>query len=56
MPKGYGFVKFADIKSQDKVLRDKEVFIDGRVAQVSTFSISWNVVIIGKEFSTLLSM
>lgn len=35
MPKGYGFVKFADIESQDKVLRDKEVFIDGRVTQVS---------------------
>uniref|UniRef100_A0A915Q4Z6 RRM domain-containing protein n=1 Tax=Setaria digitata TaxID=48799 RepID=A0A915Q4Z6_9BILA len=34
MPKGYGFVKFSDIESQDKVLRDKEVFIDGRVAQV----------------------
>ncbi|EJW85491.1 hypothetical protein WUBG_03595 [Wuchereria bancrofti] len=34
MPKGYGFVKFADIESQDKVLRDKEVFIDGRVTQV----------------------
>ncbi|CAG9531906.1 unnamed protein product [Cercopithifilaria johnstoni] len=34
MPKGYGFVKFANIESQDKVLRDKEVFIDGRVTQV----------------------
>uniref|UniRef100_A0A0R3RT64 TAR DNA-binding protein 43 n=1 Tax=Elaeophora elaphi TaxID=1147741 RepID=A0A0R3RT64_9BILA len=34
MPKGYGFVKFADIESQDRVLRDKEVFIDGRVTQV----------------------
>lgn len=35
MPKGYGFVKFKDIEAQDKVLRDKEVFIDGRVAQAS---------------------
>ncbi|VDK80532.1 unnamed protein product [Onchocerca ochengi] len=34
LPKGYGFVKFSNIESQDKVLRDKEVFIEGRVAQV----------------------
>lgn len=55
MPKGYGFVKFASIESQDKVLRDKEVFIDGRVTQVSqcyfSFLISSNHGSLGINFS-----
>lgn len=36
LPRGYGFIKMKTIEDQQKVLKEGEFYIDGRMAQVST--------------------
>lgn len=35
LPRGYGFIKMKTLEDQEKVLKEGDFYIDGRMAQVS---------------------